>query len=195
MKGTEKIIAHIAADAKAHSDAILAKCDEQCAAIRSEYEAKAKAAYEDRLRAGKEECDAALESANRLAQMEERKSVLSVKQEMIRQGFNKACEMLVDLPQEQYVALLAKLAKNAAVTGEEKIVLNARDKAAVGGAVVKAANEALGGGRLTLAEETGDFAGGLILRRESIEVNCTAELLVKVCRDEMSAKMADVLFA
>ena len=81
------------------------------------------------------------------------------------------------------------------VTGEEKTVLHARDKAAVGGAVVKAANEALGGGRLTLAEETGDFAGGLILRRESIEVNCTAELLVKVCRDEMSAKMADVLFA
>ena len=87
------------------------------------------------------------------------------------------------------------VAKNAAVTGEEKIVLNARDKAAVGEAVVKAANEALGGGRLTLAEETGDFAGGLILRRENIEVNCTAELLVKVCRDEMSAKMADVLFA
>ena len=65
----------------------------------------------------------------------------------------------------------------------------------MGEAVVKAANEALGGGRLTLAEETGDFAGGLILRRENIEVNCTAELLVKVCRDEMSAKMADVLFA
>lgn len=195
MKGTEKIIAHIAADAKAQADAILAKCDEQCAAIRSEFEAKAQSAYEERLRAGKEDCAAQLESANRLAQMDERKSVLAIKQEMIEAGFAKATEMLIDLPQDQYVALLAKLAKNAAVTGDERIVLNARDKAAVGEAVVKAANEALEGGKLTLAEETGNFAGGLILRRENIEVNCTAELLVKVCRDEMSAKLADVLFA
>ena len=127
--------------------------------------------------------------------MDERKSVLAIKQEMIEAGFAKATEMLIALPQDQYVALLAKLAKNAAVTGDERIVLNARDKAAVGEAVVKAANEALEGGKLTLAEETGNFAGGLILRRENIEVNCTAELLVKVCRDEMSAKMADVLFA
>lgn len=195
MKGTEKIIAHIQADAQAQVDAILAKCEEQCAAIRSEYEAKAQAAYEERLRVGKEECAAQTDSTNRLAQMEARKGVLALKQEMISESFEKACGKIVALPQDQYVALLAKLAKEASVTGNERIVLNKRDKAAVGAAVAEKANALLGGGKLTVAEETGDFAGGLILRRDSIEVNCTAELLVKLCRDEMSAKVANVLFA
>ncbi len=195
MKGTEKIIAHIQADAQAQVDAILAKCEEQCAALRSEYEAKANAAYEERLRVGKEECAAQTDSAVRLAQMEARKAVLALKQEMISESFDIACGKIVALPQDQYVALLAKLAKEAAVTGSERIVLNKRDKAAVGAAVVEKANALLGEGKLTLAEETGDFAGGLILRRDSIEVNCTAELLVKLCRDELSSKVAGVLFA
>ena len=195
MKGTEKIIAHIQADAQAQVDAILAKCEEQCAAIRSEYEAKAQAAYEERLRVGKEECAAQTDSTNRLAQMEARKGVLALKQELISESFEKACGKIVALPEDQYVALLAKLAKEASVTGNERIVLNKRDKAAVGAAVAEKANALLGGGKLTVAEETGDFAGGLILRRDSIEVNCTAELLVKLCRDEMSAKVANVLFA
>ena len=47
--------------------------------------------------------------------------------------------------------LLAKLAANASVTGDEEIVLNAKDKAAVGDAVVKAANAALNGGKLALS--------------------------------------------
>ena len=59
---------------------------------------------------------------------------------------------------------------------------------------MKAANEKLGGGKLTLAGETGDFKGGLILRRGSIEANCTVELLVELCRGEMSAQLAKVLF-
>ena len=45
MKGTEKIIAHILADAKEQADAILAQAEQQCADIKAEYDAKAKEAY------------------------------------------------------------------------------------------------------------------------------------------------------
>ena len=150
MKGTEKIIAHIQADAQAQVDAILAKCEEQCAAIRSDYEAKAVSAYEERMRVGKEECAAQTDSTNRLAQMEARKGVLALKQELISESFEKACGKIVALPEENYVALLAKLAKEAAVTGSERIVLNKRDKAAIGAAVAEKANALLGNGKLTV---------------------------------------------
>ena len=92
------------------------------------------------------------------------------------------------------IALLAKLASQASSTGDEEIVLNARDKAEIGAAVVKAANALLPGGKLTLSDDTGDFKGGLILRRGSIEANCTVELLVELCRGDMSAQLAGVLF-
>lgn len=198
MKGTEKIIAHIRADAEEKAAAILAQAEQQCAAVREDYENKAKDRYEARMRVGTKECEDKAESFKRIAEMEGRKGVLTLKQEMVSAGFAKALEQLVNLPQAEYTKLLAKLAANASVCGDEEIVLNARDKAAVGAAVVEQANALLAAkgtaAKLALAERTGAFAGGLILQRGNIEINCTVELLVELSRGEMSAKMAGVLF-
>ena len=199
MKGTEKIIEHIRSDAQAQADAILARAEEQCAAIRADYDAKAKDSYSQRLRAGVKACEDRVDSMDRIARMEAKKGVLTLKQEMVSASFALAQQKLVDLPEPDYVALLARLAGEASVTGSEEILLNARDRAAVGEAVVKAANtwleEAGKPAALRLAKGEGDFAGGLILRRGSIEVNCTAELLVELQRGEMAAELAEILFA
>ena len=194
MKGTEKIIAHIQADADAQAAEILAQAEARSAAIRETYEQKAKQAYAERIRAGVKENQDRLDSMERLANMESRKAILALKQDMVAKSFDRAVDQLVALPEAQYIALLAKLAVKASVTGDEEIVLNARDKKAVGEKLVKAANEKLGGGQLRLAKDTGNFKGGLILRRGSIEANCTAELLVDLCREEMAAELAGVLF-
>ena len=194
MKGTEKIIAHIQADAKAQADAILAQSELQCAEIRQRYEAQAKERYGEKIRQGVKACQDSIDSVERINQMEAKKSILALKQEMVSKSFEKACDMLTALPEEQYVALLAKLAAQASVSGDEEIVLNARDKAAVGAAVVEKANALLPAGKLSLSAATGDFAGGLILKRGSIEANCTIELLVELCRGDMSAQLAKVLF-
>ena len=194
MKGTEKIIAHIKADAQAQVDAILAQAEQQCAQIREDYDKKAAELYSEKIRAGVKSCQDAVDSKERIAQMEAKKATLAVKQEMVARSFEKACAQLVNLPEEQYIDFLAALAVKASSTGDEEVILNARDKAAVGEQAVKAANEKLGGGKLTLSGETGDFAGGLILRRGNVEANCTVELLVELCRGEMSAEIAGVLF-
>ena len=194
MKGTEKLIAHIKADADAQVNAILAQAEQQCAGIRGDFDKQAAALYAERLRAGVKETQDKVDGEARIARMEGRKELLAAKQELVSRSFRKAQEQIVSLPEEQYVAFLAKLAAQASVTGEEKIVLNARDRKAIGEKLVKAANARLKNGRLSLAEETGDFAGGLILRRGSIEVNCTVELLVELSRSELSAQVAEILF-
>ena len=194
MKGTEKIIAHIQADADAQAAEILAQAEERCAGIRAGYEQQAKEAYAERIRAGVKENQDRLDSMERLANMEGRKAILALKQDMVAKSFDRAVDKLVALPEAQYIALLAKLAVNASVTGDEEIVLNARDKKDLGDKLLKAANEKLSGGHLRLAKDTGDFKGGLILRRGNIEANCTAELLVSLCREEMAAQLAGVLF-
>ena len=195
MKGTEKIIAHIRSDAEAKAAAILAQTEQQCAVIREGYEKEAKAVYTDKIRSGVRECEDRVDSMGRIAQMEAKKSILALKQEMVAESFARAQDKLVNLPEAEYVSLLARLAADASVSGDEEIVLNARDRAAVGDKTVAAANAKIPGGRLTLADTAGDFAGGLILRRGSIEVNCTAELLVELCREGMSSELANVLFA
>ena len=194
MKGTEKIIAHIGADAKAQADAILAQAEARCAEIREGYEQQAKQAYAERIRAGVKANQDRLDSMERLAKMEGRKAVLALKQDMVAESFDRACDQLVNLPAAEYGTFLAKLAVKASVTHDEEVVLNARDRKALGDKVIEAANKALGGGKLTLSRETGNFKGGLILRRGIIEANCTAELLVDLCREEMAAELAGVLF-
>ena len=195
MKGTEKIIAHIQADAKAQADAILAQAEQQCAEIKADFDKKAADRYSERIRSGVKACQDEVDSRVRIDQMEARKGTLAVKQEMVALAFDKALEQLCNLPEEQYVAFLAALAARASVSRDEEIILNARDRAAVGEKVVSAANTRLGSGKLTLANETRDFAGGLILRRGNVEANCTAELLVELQRGELSAEIAGLLFA
>ena len=195
MKGTEKIIAHIRSDAKAQVDAILAQAEQQCAGIRGDFDKQAAALYAERVRTGVKETQDMVDSAQRLAQMEGRKNLLAAKQELVSRSFQKALEQIVSLPEDEYVAFLAKLAAKAAVTGEEEILLNDRDRERIGRKLVGAANALLPEGRLSLAEETRDIAGGLILRRGSIEANCSAELLVELSKSELSAKVAETLFA
>ena len=130
MKGTEKIIAHIQADAKAQADAILAQAEQQCASIREDYDKKAKDVYGEKIRVGVKSCQDRVDSMERIARMEARKSVLALKQEMVSKSFELACRKIVELPKEQYIELLTKLAAEASVSHDEEIVLNERDKAA-----------------------------------------------------------------
>ncbi len=195
MKGTEKILAHIASDAKAEAEAILAEAEQQCGEIKAGYDKQAALRYSDRIRAGVKACQDEVDSRVRIDQMESRKAILAVKQEMVAKSFDEALKALTNLPEKDYVAFLARLAAKATVSHDEQIILNARDHAAVGQQLVKAANALIPGGKLSLADETRDFAGGLILRRGNVEANCTAELLVELERGELSAEVAGLLFA
>ena len=118
MKGTEKIIAHIRADAEAQCGAILAAAQEKCDAIRADFDAQAAAAYAERIRAGVKSCADEGDSAARLDRMEAKKQLLALKQEMISRSFALAEKKLASLPEKEYVALLGKLAANASVSAK-----------------------------------------------------------------------------
>ena len=193
MKGTEKIIAHIQADAKAQADAILAQAEQQCVLLRKSYDQKAEDAYAEKIRSGVKACEDLAESKKRIAEMESKKSVLALKQEMVSAVFERAKEKLLQMSPEDYQAFLTKLVVKAAPDGAGQVVLNARDRKQYGQAVVKAANAELGGS-LTLSDRTGDFAGGVMVSNGNVEVNNTLELLIDLCRGDLAAQVAKVLF-
>ena len=198
MKGTEKIIGHIQSDAEQQVREILDAAQAECAKIKADCGEKAAAAYAEKIRAGVKDCEARNESIDRICRMEAKKSILSLKQEMIAKCFDAAVEKLASLPEERYVPFLTGLAVEAAVTGEEELVLNARDRETIGPKLVEAANKELISkgrtGRLTLSDEQGSFAGGFILRQGNSSANCTAEILVSMSRSDMSATVSGILF-
>lgn len=198
MNGIEKITAHIEADANAKAQEILSATQAKCAEIMAESNKKAQERYWELIKSGTRECETLVERRTRAAEMEAKKDVLAAKQEQVSMAFVKAKELLAALPEADYIKLLAGLAKDASTTGQEILIFNERDKAAVGKAVAKAANELLRAdgkdNKLTVAEETRSIMGGFVLKQGGIEVNCSVETLVDLQRDRAAAAVAAVLF-
>lgn len=198
MKGTEKIIAHIRADGDAEAKKILDAAAKQAEEIRAASFKEALSEYEKLMQTGNAECEDILSGSRRIAEMEAKKSVLSVKQEMISAAFDAAREEIVNMPRDKYTQFLARMAAEAAASGMEEIVLNARDKAEVGKAVCKAANELLSAkgtpGKLTVSEDTADISGGVIVRFGGIETNCSIDALIRQRRSGLSTEVAAALF-
>lgn len=164
MKGLEKITARIEQDSHAEIEAVLRQADEAAAAVRSQYADEAAAAS---AKADGEAARVARERLERLesaARMEERSMVLSAKQALIDRAFAQAAQQLLELPQEEYTELLAKLAARSAKTGREEILLNSRDREAVGAKVAAQANQLLAQGAAPeLPEEMKSSPAGKLL--------------------------------
>lgn len=199
MNGLEKITARIEADAAADAVRIAEEAAKQCAAIRAEGEEKAQASYWKRVQDGVKAAEDRVARLEKAADMEARKSILACKQELVAEAFDRAEKKLLSLSGEEYIGFLAKLAAKAAVSGREQIVLNAKDREALGKKVSAKANEQLAAmgtpGKLSLSPESGDFSGGLILRDGNVSVNCTVSALVAEARQNQASAVAAELFA
>ena len=164
MNGIEKLTQQINADAQAEIDAVLAEAQAKADAITADYAQRAEKAAADILSRGE---DAAAQREERLlsmAAMEGRKELLAAKQDMLGKAFDLALEKLCALPDEEYVALLAKLAAAASTTGREQLIFSQKDRTRVGKAVVTTANEILAKGVAPkLPGEVTDTKAGSIL--------------------------------
>lgn len=198
MKGIDKITSRIIADAEAECRDVKRESDERCAAVRAENEKRAQDEYWRLVREGVKDTEQRVQRMDRTARLEAKKSVLNMKQEAVSRAFDLAKDKIAELPERDYVAFLAREAAEAAITGQEEVIFCERDRKSVGDKAVKAANELLAAkgmpGLLTLSDTTRDMAGGLMLKQGDIEVNCTVDTLLDLTRDELAARVADVLF-
>ena len=194
MDGIEKITGRIAADAGREIDDINAEARRQADEITARYEAQAQRESEEIISRGRRNADERVERLASVAQLDARKLELAAKQEMLSKAYDLALEKLVNLPDKEYVNLLADLAVKASSTGREVVIFSQKDRARYGKAVVTQANEKLGDGHLTMSEQSRPIQGGLILSDGDVEVNCTFETLVRLQRGEMDREVAKVLF-
>lgn len=193
MNGMDKIIRRMESDAQAERDAIAAAAEQKAAAIRHDYQATADSMQQDALVRRKAHNAERLEHLKGSSQMACRQRVLAAKQEIIDEAFSQAAQALTRLPKEQYIPLLAALAADNGV-GDEEILLSAADRAAIGQAVVDAANAAKPGAAFRLSAETRETGGGLVLRRGKVELNCGFTEKLRRLRQEESSAVAKLLF-
>lgn len=143
MNGIEKLTQQISADAQVEIDAILAAAQADADAVAADYAQQAEKAAAEVIAKGEAAAAQREERLISMAGMEGRKELLAAKQEMVDKAFDLALDKLCSLPDDEYVALLAKLAASASVTGKEQLIFSQKDRTRVGKAVVTAANELL----------------------------------------------------
>ena len=193
MNGLDKIIARMEADTRAECDALAANAAENAAAILRDYQAQADAAARDSAQRAEAQAAEHLEHLNGSSQLACRQRVLAAKQQLIDEAFARAAQALAALPQADYIDLLAALAAENG-SGDEELLLSARDREAVGAAVVDAANARKLGASFHLSGETRDTGGGLVLRRGRVELNCSFTEKLRQLRQEESSAVARLLF-
>lgn len=205
MNGIEKITGQIDADVQKEIGAALDQARAQAKEIEARYESQAEAQAEAIRRKGEQDAALRRERLVDVARLEARKTLLAAKQDLVGQAFDLALKKLLELPDQEYIALLAKLAVAASRTGREQVILSQKDRSRYGKQAVTMANDMLAkkagpraaesAGMLTLAGESRPMAGGLILRDGRVETNCSFEVLIHLQRAALSAEVARALFA
>ena len=194
MNGIEKITGRIASDAAQEIESIQAEARRQAEEITARDAEQAKRESQELLERGRRSAEERVERLASVAQLEARKLELAAKQEMLSKAYDKALEQLLNLPDQEYTALLADLAVKASSTGQEAVILSQKDRTRFGKQVVTLANEKRKDGRLTLSGETRSIQGGLVLSDGDVEVNCTFETLVRLQRGELDREISKLLF-
>ena len=143
MEGIEKITARIAQDTQAEISRLTAETEEKVQAVLTNAAAQAQQEANEIVEKGRMAASERLERLNSASQMERRKLELAARQEVLGEAFALALEKLCTLPEQEYIALLTKLALEASSSGKEQLILSQKDRAAVGKQVVMAVNDAL----------------------------------------------------
>ena len=114
---------------------------------------------------------------------------------MIAKVFESALAQLVELPGDEYKALLKKLAEEALANEPEEeaayeLVFNMRDRKAYGRSMCSAVKR-----KVKLATDTAPILGGLIVRKGRIEYNCSLDLIMDSVSEQLSAEVSGALLA
>ncbi len=133
-----------------------------------------------------------------IANLESRKQILTAKQALIGEAFEKAKARLVGLRDREYLKLIKKVLLKAVESGDEVIIVSTKDRSRISPSFLEAVNRSLISKgkkvRLRLSKETRDIKGGVILSSARSETNCSFETLIRELRDDLETEVARILF-
>ena len=221
INGLNKITDKILSEAQAKADKILADAEAECDRINAEY---AERADKIRSEISTEAEKGGMEYVARIrstAATTKRNLLLQTKSDLIDGVFAGVLEQTRNLELAKYNEILIGLLSAALLEqleseetsrtlyGEEEalapesyeVLFNQRDRDRCGKLVIEGVQKHLASkvsaeklNRLTLAGETANIDGGLVLRCGSVESNCSLAILFAQLRESLESEVARTLF-
>ncbi len=220
VNGLERITDRILGEARSRASAVLEQARTESEALLAEGERRAEEIRAELSRAAEAKAAAMIAEAKALAVTKKNEILLAKKSALVESVFADAQNDVASMEPKKYTELLGGLtaaaiyefckteAENRARYGDEdeesaafEVVLNKKDREGCGEAVLETARRRLSGKipeedlkTATLSKETRKMQGGVVLRRGSVELNCSFEMLFGELRRDLEGQVSGVLF-
>lgn len=196
MSGLDEILNIIDEQRIQNEESIIGAANQKAAAIRSEGEQKAQKAYSEQLEKG--QTDAKRDFVNACASVDSdmKRKVLDSKVKLIDSAIEATLERLAKLPEDEYFAMLKRLAEQKLRKGSGLISLSANDLKRLPADFetdIRSSAEKLGG-TLEISKKPADISDGFILSYGLISENCSFRAIIESERDEVRDTVAAKLF-
>lgn len=196
MSGLDEILNIIDEQRIQNEESIIGAANQKAAAIRSEGEQKAQKAYSEQLEKG--QTDAKRDFVNACASVDSdmKRKVLDSKVKLIDSAIEATLERLAKLPEDEYFAMLKRLAEQKLRKGSGLISLSANDLKRLPADFetdIRSSAEKLGG-TLEISKKPADISDGFILSYGLISENCSFRAIIESERDEVRDTAVAKLF-
>ncbi|MBR6384557.1 MAG: H(+)-transporting ATPase [Ruminococcus sp.] len=196
MAGIDDILNIIETQQKQTEQSIISAAERKAAAIKKDGDEKALRAYEEYMKRAGEQADRDFENACKSADAEMKRRILACKVRCIDSVIDKTVEKLRNLPDEEYFALLEKLAVKLIRKGDGVISLSGKDLKRVTKDFEKNLNESAKkkNGSIKLSDVPADIDDGFVLSYGLISENCSFRAVMEADKDSVRDTAAKVLF-
>lgn len=132
------------------------------------------------------------------ANLEAKKAILSIKQEIIDKTFNRALENIINLDDKKYRDFVKKIILDNIEKGDETIFISSSDKDRISKDFIKEINCEIEAkskkGNINLSPSYLQIKGGVVIGSNNIRKNSSLELIFKKVREELEIKISQYLF-
>ncbi len=194
----EKIIDRIKQDAQSQIGEIKSKASANADEIIKNAEKESEAYKVKALEESEKEAQQHKQRLISTANLEFRKDILREKQNAIDEAFQEAINGLVNMKDEEYRKTIKKMLISSVQTGDEELIISAKDKSRINNNFLKDVNKELAKagkkGELKLSKDNYNILGGFVLRKGNVEINNAFESLFNSFREDLEAEVSKVLF-
>lgn len=193
----DAIMAKIIDDARSTAAQTLSDANARAQQIRQRAEEEGIKKRAETMDQARRECIELRDRMLRMAELDQRKAQLAVKREVIEQAFEAALQKMSAMPAKQKLTYMERLIVDNA-QGDEEIVVSAEDAKLFDAGYIGRLNAELTKigkiSGLTLSDERREMDGGVILKKNGMEVNCTFRAMLNQIRPSLEASVAQMLF-
>ncbi|MFA5340574.1 MAG: V-type ATP synthase subunit E [Clostridia bacterium] len=195
MPGIDRIYDKIINDAKEQADAKLYETSQRIDFLRGIIDEKLRDMNEDSITEAEKEARNILLRAEANRNLEGKKQLLSVRQDLLTKVFDKAHQSLMNLDDSKKTALYTKLISNCLEKGVNEIILNKSDKNNFGKLLIKQIENDLSDSiKVLLSDQEIEDDCGVIVKNGNIYSNSTFASLLKYKKQELEADVMKILF-